>query len=115
LFNLGTVFGRQKDSGRAETCYEAAIAARADHDKARVNLAIHLADRGQVVAALHQLTMAEELNPLNADAFANHAAVLQRAGRNQEALEMLGRAAAIETRYRSQYRALEQSLGRTDR
>ena len=43
------------------------------------------------------VTMAEALNPLNADAFANHAAVLQRLGRNQEALEMLNRAAALET------------------
>jgi tetratricopeptide (TPR) repeat protein len=109
-FNLGTIFARHKDSLRAETCYEAAIAARADYDKARVNLAIHLADRNQVAAALHQLVMAEALNPLNTEAFANHAAVLQRVGRNQEALEMLRRAAAIDPRYRATCRALEQAL-----
>jgi len=109
-FNLGTVFARQKDSSRAETCYEAAIAARADYDKARVNLAIHLADRNQVAAALHQLAMAETLNPLNSEAFANHAAVLQRVGRNQEALEILRRAAAIDPRYRATCRAMEHAL-----
>ncbi len=110
-FNLGTVYARQKDTARAETCYEAALAARADHDLARVNLAIHLADRGQPVAALHQFAMAEALNPLNASAFANHAAVLQRLGRNQEALEILERAAAIEPRrYQALYRALKRQV-----
>ena len=114
-FNLGTVFTRQQDRVRAETCYEAAVAARADHDKARVNLAISLADRNEVQNALHQVAMAEVLNPLNAEAFANHAAILQRVGRNQEALEKLGQAAALEPRYRGQYRALAQALQPTGR
>ena len=112
-FNLGTLFARQKDAVRAETCYEAALAARPDYDKAHVNLAIHLTDRGQIAAALHHLSMAEMLNPLNAEAFANHAAALQRVGRDQEALEMLTKAAAIDpTRYRAKCRTLEQSLGK---
>ena len=111
LFNLGTTFARQKDSLRAETCYEAAISARADHDQARINLAIHLSDRGQVTAALQQLTLAETINPLNAEAFANHAAVLQRAGRNEEALEKLARAAELNPRkYRPLCRAMLRSL-----
>ena len=41
-----------------------------------------------------------------------HAIALQRAGRNQEALELLGRAAAIDSKYRFEYRALEQALGK---
>ncbi len=110
-FNLGTVYTRQPDRIRAETCYEAAIAARADYDKAHVNLAIQLTERGQIAAALHHFELAELLNPLSAEAFANHAAALQRAGRDQEALEMLGKAAAIDSKYRARCRALAQSLG----
>ena len=110
-FNLGTLFARQQDRGRAETCYEAAIAARPDHDKAHVNLAIHLTDRGRIAAALPHFTLAEALNPRNAEAFANHAAALQRAGRNQEALDMLSQAAAIDPKYSAKCRALAQSLG----
>ncbi len=109
-FNLGTMYTRGKDAQRAESCYEAAVAARADHDKARVNLGICLADRGKLAEALHQFTMAEMLNPLNAEAFANHAAVLQRAGRTAEAVEMLRRAAALELRYRALFRALERQV-----
>jgi tetratricopeptide (TPR) repeat protein len=106
-FNLGTVYTRLKDALRAETCYEAAVTARADHDKARVNLGISLADRGKMKEALHQFTMAEALNPLNAEAFANHAAVLQRAGRQEEAVAMLRQAAKLEQRYRALCHALE--------
>ena len=85
--------------------------ARADHDQARINLAIHLSDRGQVTAALQQLTLAETINPLNAEAFANHAAVLQRAGRNEEALEKLARAAELNPpKYRPLCRAMLRSL-----
>jgi tetratricopeptide (TPR) repeat protein len=111
-FDLGTIFARQKDRVRAEACYEAAIAARADHDRARVNLAIHLADRGEIAPALQHLSMAEALNPLNAEAFANHAAILQRAGRNEEALEKLVRAAELDGRYRALCRSLQQALER---
>ena len=114
-FNLGTVFTRQKDAAHAEACYEAAIAARADYDKARVNLAILLADRNQLAAAMHQLSMAEMFNPLNAEAFANHAAVLQQAGQNQEALKMLCRAAEIDPKYRAMSRALEKSMEKAQR
>ena len=114
-FNLGTVYTRQRDPVRAEACYEAAIAARADHDKAHVNLAILLTDRGQVAEALRHFTMAEILNPLSAEAFANHAAALQRVGRDQEALEMLGKAAEISPAYRGKCRALAQSLGKMPR
>ena len=110
-FNLGSAFTRQHDTPRAEACYEAAIAARADHDKARVNLAILLAERDEIAGALHQLVMAETFNPLNAEAFANHAAVLQRVGRSREALEMLARAATIDPgKYRGKCQRMEQAL-----
>ena len=114
-FNLGNIFARRQDRNRAEACYEAALDARADYDKAHVNLAIQLTDLGQMAEAMRHFALAEMLNPLNAEAFANHAAALQRAGRNQEALEMLNRAAAIDPRYRAKCRTLEQSLGNAQR
>ncbi len=110
LFNLGTVFGRRKNVDQAMACYEAAIAARPDHDKARINLALHLAARGDLAAAFQQLSMAETVNPLNAEAFCNHAALKLRAGRKEEALLLLGRAAALDASRRPAYKALERSL-----
>jgi len=111
-FALATIYGRLQDPVRSAACCEAAIAARIDHDKAQVNLAILLAQRGQLAEALRHIQLAEIANPLNAEAFVNHAAILQQAGRDAQALEALGRAAAIDTRYQAQYRALEQSLGK---
>jgi len=109
-FNLGTVFARQKDGAHAESCYRAAISARPDHDKARINLALQLAEQGKTNDALHQLTLAEGFNPLNADAFRNHAVLLLRGGHSQEAVGPLAHAAALDPSLRPELTALEQSL-----
>ena len=109
-FNLGTVFARQKDGARAEACYQAAVAARPDHDQAHINLALHLAERGQTEDALRHLVLAETFNPLNADAFRNHAAILLRAGRNQEARAPLTRAAVLDPTLRKEQQSLERAL-----
>jgi len=110
LFNQGTIFARRKENARAIASYEAAIAARPDHDRARINLALDLADRGDLDAAFRQLSMAETVNPLSAEALYNHAALKLRAGRKEEALLLLGRAAALDASRRPAYEALARSL-----
>lgn len=105
-FNLGTVYERLSDTKRAETCYADALASRYDHDKARINLALLLARRNQLTEALHHLAIAETVNPLNAGAWHNHAAILLQAGRRREALGPLRRAAELDPKYCDPYRSL---------
>jgi len=109
-FNLGTVYERLSDKKRAETCYAAALASRYDHDKARINLALLLARRNQLAEALHHLTIAETVNPLNVGAWYNHAAILLQAGRRHEALEPLRRAAELDAQYCDPYRLLSHEV-----
>lgn len=107
-FDLGTVCARLRDTTRAEACYRAALASRPDHDKAHVNLALLLAGRGETGEALEHLVKAEALNPLNANTWYNHAAILLRMGRARDALEPMRRAAERDSQHRALYQALLQ-------
>jgi len=107
---LGTLYTELGDFPRAETAYAAAIALRPDYDTARVFLAKLLTERGQYEPALRQLLLAEESNPLNAEAFYTHATLLLRMGRPNEAAAPLNRAAVFNPDYRAQYQSLEEAL-----
>ena len=109
-FNLGVLLERLYDRRGAESCYRAALGVRPDHDRAHLNLALLLVQDKRFDDALGHVVEAERLNPLDADAWYNHAAVLQRAGRLREALEPLRRAASLDAAYRPQLQAFEKGL-----
>lgn len=81
---------------RARTLFEAALELEAAHVAANVNLAVVLADEGDLDGARAHLLRAQREDPTNLDVLVNLARVELRAGRSIAARESLERALVID-------------------
>ncbi|MEQ2010189.1 MAG: tetratricopeptide repeat protein [Limisphaerales bacterium] len=84
-FNLGNALARHSQWVDAIASYETALRLKPDSASAVLNFGVALAGGGELARALEQLSRAVVLDPQNAEAHAQLAAVLGKLGRSDEA------------------------------
>ncbi len=109
--NMAAMAFQSGDFARAEKLYRALIEQSPDDGPLRTSLAGTLASQGRYDEALQELASAEALSPLNPETYHNRGAILERQGRQGEAVAQYRTALRYAPAYEPSQAALERLTG----